>query len=66
MAVWDLCRGRDPTQGSVPYSRAIKPGREDILMAACLNNIGQAISYIGKAGPFWGFEVIGWCFFDDL
>ena len=42
-------RGRDPTKGDVPYSKAVKPGRKDILLAACLNNIGQALSYIGKA-----------------
>lgn len=41
---------RDPTMGDVPYSKAVKPGREDILLAACLNNIGQALSYIGKIG----------------
>eukprot|EP00435_Cladocopium_sp_Y103_P046075 s704_g13.t1 len=41
---------RDPTTGDVPYSKAVKPGREDILLAACLNNIGQALSYIGKIG----------------
>ena len=49
--------GRDPTMGDVPYSKAVKPGREDILLAACLNNIGQALSYIGKAkGRFFRFN----------
>ena len=52
--------GRDPTMGDVPYSKAVKPGREDILLAACLNNIGQALSYIGKAkGVFFRFNFLG-------
>jgi hypothetical protein len=43
--------------GDVPYSKAVKPGREVILLAACLNNIGQALSYIGKAkGRFFRFN----------
>lgn len=34
----------------MPYSKANTPGREGILLAACINNIGQAMSYLARAG----------------
>lgn len=40
----------DPMSGDVPYARDIKAGRNQVVLAACLNNIGQAMSYIGKIG----------------
>lgn len=41
---------QDPTSGVVPYSKEIQPGRSEVVLAACLNNIGQAITYIAKIG----------------
>lgn len=38
----------DPTNGDIPYSREIDPDRAPQVLAACLNNIGQAIDYIVK------------------
>ncbi|CAE7553448.1 klc-2, partial [Symbiodinium sp. CCMP2456] len=38
----------DPTNGDIPYSKEIDPDRAPQNLAACLNNIGQAIDYIVK------------------
>jgi len=38
----------DPTNGDIPYSKEIDPDRAPQVLAACLNNIGQAIDYIVK------------------
>jgi len=41
---------KDPTVNPVPYSRDVKPDRVNVVFAACLNNIGQATTYLAKVG----------------
>ena len=39
----------DPTSGEIPYSKPVNPDRKPEVLAACLNNIGQAMIYLAKA-----------------
>lgn len=42
---------KDPTGSTlVPYSKQPEAGREDVLLAACLNNVGQATTYVARVG----------------
>ncbi|CAK8996609.1 unnamed protein product [Durusdinium trenchii] len=41
---------KDPTTGLIPYAKEFEPGREEIILAACLNNIGQGMSYLARVG----------------
>ena len=43
------CQGKDPTVNPVPYSRDVKADRVNVVFAACLNNVGQATTYLAKA-----------------
>ncbi|CAK8996611.1 unnamed protein product [Durusdinium trenchii] len=41
---------KDPTTGLVPYSKHFEQGRERVMLAACLDNVGQAISFLARVG----------------
>lgn len=41
---------KNPTSTLVPYSKQPEAGREDVLLAACLNNVGQATTYVARVG----------------